>query len=75
MVYQPTMIENGFTAIMGISNTRDEFVQFLKRNGFKRPTYNLLRNSRLRQLTREDIEGNRRKYKNVDTNTEYYHPV
>ena len=75
MVYQPTMIENGFNEIVGTSNTRDEFVQFLKNNGFKRPAYNLLRNSRLRQLTREDIEGNRRRYKDVETSTEFYHPM
>ena len=80
MVYQPTMVEDGFQEIIGISNSRRAMVEFLNEHGFKRPEYNLIRNSRLRQLTKKAKEGSatpngsRHTYKEVEISQEYFHP-
>ena len=75
MVYQPTMIEDGFEEIIGISHSRRNMVDFLHENGFKRPEYNLIRNSKLRTMTKTQLRGSTDGYKKIDTDDEYFHPV
>ena len=71
----PTMIEDGFEEIIGISHSRRNMVDFLHENGFKRPEYNLIRNSKLRTMTKTQLRGSTDGYKKINTDDEYFHPV
>ena len=76
MVYQPTMemTKETFREIQGVSNLRRTLVRVLDEANLKRPQHNLLRNSRLRQLTPQELYGGNENYKNVEIADEYYHP-
>ena len=54
MVYLPTMRENDYTEIPGISITRKCIVDHLAKHNYTRPNHNLLRNSRFRTMRKSE---------------------
>ena len=76
MVFEPTMIEEGFEEIAGVSNTRMTIVKYLKDNNFKRPLHNLIRNNRMKQLKYYEKNNKRNPvYEEIELEEEYFHPV
>ena len=73
MVYSPTMIEDDFEAIPGISMTRRFFVDFLRENNYVRPERNMMRNSKVRNMQIVEKEVNGLAEYVYDQN--YFHPV
>ena len=73
MVYLPTMRENDYNEIPGISITRKCIVDHLAKHNYTRPNHNLLRNSRFRTMRKigKDINGSREYV--YDEN--HFHPI
>lgn len=65
--YLPTMIEEGYEEMDGVSMTRKAIVDFLQENGYKRPVHNLLRNGR---YVEDNNNGENEDNNNIDDN--YY---
>ena len=73
MVYLPTMRENDYIEIPGISITRKCIVDHLAKHNYTRPNHNLLRNSRFRTMrkVRKDVNSIREYV--YDEN--HFHPI
>lgn len=69
MMYRPSMREEDFVEINGVSNTKRVLVEWLKNNNYTQPEYNMLRNSRWRNTA---IYDNRNEF---GYDEQYYHPV
>ena len=72
MTYTPTMREENFEVIEGISHLRRIFVEWLSESGYTRPNYNLLRNSRLRNM--EHIQSEYNGINEVGYCDTFFHP-
>ena len=72
MVYRPSMREEDFVEIQGVSNTRRVIVEWLKSNNYKRPEYNMLRNSRWRT---SELYNTANREGEFEYDIQYYHPV
>lgn len=72
MTYTPTMREENFEVIEGISHLRRIFVEWLSESGYTRPNYNLLRNSRLRNM--EQIQSEYNGINEVGYCDTFFHP-
>ena len=74
MAYAPTMLEEDYEALEGVSVTRTTLVEFLRDEGYRRPLENLLRNGRLPEegdmdLNRDDL------YEHIPhVDCAYFHP-
>ena len=58
MTYMPTMREEDYTPIEGVSHLRRVFVEWLSEREYSRPDYNLMRNSRIRTMDHATININ-----------------